>query len=113
MVSRPCRKRRPSSLDDGGILGIERTGGEEPSEVEKNEDEDSLKVERMGGEEPLQTEKTRRVEEEQRESEEEKECQAEDVSEAGAPQKPRRRQGQKMKDSSPRRSRKAPQKQKQ
>lgn len=64
---------------------VERTGGEEPSEVEKNEDEDSLKVERMGGEEPLQTEKTRSVEEEQRESEEEKECQAEDVSEAGAP----------------------------
>lgn len=64
---------------------VERTGGEEPSEIEKNEDEDSLKAERMGGEEPLQTEKTLRVKEEQRESEEKKECQAEDVSEAGAP----------------------------
>ncbi|XP_055285817.1 paralemmin-3 isoform X3 [Moschus berezovskii] len=63
----------------------EGTGGEEPSEAEKNEDEDLLKVERMGGEEPLQTEKTRGVEEEQRESEGEKECQAEEVSEAGAP----------------------------
>ena len=64
---------------------VERMGGEEPSEVEKNEDEDSLKAERTRGEEPLQTEKTQGVGEEQRESEEEKECQAEKVSEAGAP----------------------------
>nr|XP_020772290.1 paralemmin-3 isoform X1 [Odocoileus virginianus texanus] len=62
----------------------ERTGGEEPSEVEKNGDEDWLKAERTGGEEPLPTEKTQGVGEEQRESEE-KECQAEKVSEAGAP----------------------------
>ena len=64
---------------------VERMGGEGPSEVEKNEDEDSLKAERTRGEELLQTEKTRGVGEEQRESEEEKECQAEKVSEAGAP----------------------------
>ncbi|KAB0386462.1 hypothetical protein FD755_001418, partial [Muntiacus reevesi] len=63
---------------------VEKAGGEEPSEVQKNEDEDSLKAERTGGEEPLQTEKTQGVGEEQRESEE-KECQAEKVSEAGAP----------------------------
>ncbi|CAI9169711.1 unnamed protein product [Rangifer tarandus platyrhynchus] len=62
----------------------ERTGGEEPSEVEKNGDEDWLKAERTGGEEPLPTEKTQGVGEEQRESEE-KGCQAEKVSEAGAP----------------------------
>ncbi|KAB0360753.1 hypothetical protein FD754_004909, partial [Muntiacus muntjak] len=63
---------------------VEKAGGEKPSEVQKNEDEDSLKAERTGGEEPLQTEKTQGVGEEQRESEE-KECQAEKVSEAGAP----------------------------
>ncbi|XP_068836406.1 paralemmin-3 [Capricornis sumatraensis] len=73
-------------------LGVEQKGGEEKLEAiqetsaaEREEGEESLVAERIGGEEPLQTEKTLGVEEEQRESEEEKGCQAEDVSEAGAP----------------------------
>src|SRR5574338_1539772 len=27
LVSRPCRRRRPSSLDDGGVLGLFSSGG--------------------------------------------------------------------------------------
>ena len=27
MVARPCRRRRPSSLDDGGISGLFSSGG--------------------------------------------------------------------------------------
>ncbi|XP_032169187.1 paralemmin-3 isoform X2 [Mustela erminea] len=68
---------------------VERTGGEAPLEAEK-EGEESPEAERGGDEAPLEAEKTEAVKEdlsleEQRESEGGQECQAEEVSEAGAP----------------------------
>ncbi|XP_059016186.1 paralemmin-3 isoform X2 [Mustela lutreola] len=68
---------------------VERTGGEAPLEAEK-EGEESLEAERGGDEPPLEAEKTEAVkedlsQEDQRESEGGQECQAEEVSEAGAP----------------------------
>ncbi|XP_047556372.1 paralemmin-3 isoform X2 [Lutra lutra] len=70
-------------------LKVERTGGEVPLEAEK-EGEESLEAEKGGGEAPLEAEKTQAIKEdlsleEQRESEGGQECQAEEVSEAGAP----------------------------
>lgn len=70
-----------------GVSLTERTGGKEPLEAEKK-DEESLKAERTG-DEPLGTEKTQGVKEdvspeELRESGG-KECQAEELSEAVAP----------------------------
>ncbi|XP_044109979.1 paralemmin-3 [Neovison vison] len=69
---------------------VERTGGEVPLEAEKGGGEESLEAERGGDEAPLEAEKTEAVKEdlsleEQRESEGGQECQAEEVSEAGAP----------------------------
>ncbi|XP_034852560.1 paralemmin-3 [Mirounga leonina] len=90
--------------EKGGIeapVKAEKRGGEEPLEAKKRGGEESLKAERTGGEEPLEAEKgggeepleaekTEAVEEdlspeEQRESGGGQECQAEEVSEAGAP----------------------------
>ncbi|KAM7141135.1 paralemmin-3 isoform 2-T2 [Molossus nigricans] len=73
-----------------GSPTVERTGDEEPLDAEKKGDEESMTAERTGGEEPLQAEKTQEVKEDVNPEEQDKsgkgnECQAEEVSEAGAP----------------------------
>ncbi|CAK7292469.1 Palm3 [Vulpes lagopus] len=70
-------------------LEAEGTGGEEPLEAEKGGGETPLEAEKGGGEESLEAEKTEAVmedlsPEEQGESGGGQECQAEEVSEAGA-----------------------------
>ncbi|XP_022382506.1 paralemmin-3 [Enhydra lutris kenyoni] len=83
--------------EDEEPLGVEQKGDEqklevteEPGALERKEGEESLEAEKGGGEAPLEAEKTQAVKEdlsleEQRESEGGQECQAEEVSEAGAP----------------------------
>ncbi|XP_036097806.1 paralemmin-3 isoform X1 [Molossus molossus] len=68
----------------------EKTGDEEPLDAEKKGNEESMTAERTGGEEPLQAEKTQEIKEDVNPEEQDKsgkgnECQAEEVSEAGAP----------------------------
>ncbi|XP_015422976.1 PREDICTED: paralemmin-3 [Myotis davidii] len=72
-----------------GSLTVERTGGEESRDEEKKGDEESPKAERTGGEEPLEAEKSQEVKEDVSPEEQRKpgigeDCQAEEVSEAGA-----------------------------
>ncbi|XP_004399033.1 PREDICTED: paralemmin-3 isoform X1 [Odobenus rosmarus divergens] len=71
-------------------LVMERKEGKESPKVERTGGEEPLEAEEGGGEAPLEAEKTEAVEEdlspeEQRESGRGQECQAEEVSEAGAP----------------------------
>ncbi|XP_073743808.1 LOW QUALITY PROTEIN: paralemmin-3 [Callorhinus ursinus] len=82
----------PLEAEEGGEapLGAEKGGGEEPLKAERTGGEEPLEAEEGGGEAPLEAEKTEAVEEdlspeEQRESGGGEECQAEEVSEAGAP----------------------------
>ncbi|XP_030157903.1 paralemmin-3 isoform X1 [Lynx canadensis] len=81
----------PSEAERTGgeaLLGAEKGGGEAPLGAEKGGGEAPLGAEKGGGEASLKAEKTDVVEdlspEEQRESGGGKECQAEEVSEAGA-----------------------------
>ncbi|XP_027439796.2 paralemmin-3 isoform X2 [Zalophus californianus] len=82
----------PLEAEEGGEapLGAEKGGGEESLKAERTGGEEPLEAEEGGGEAPLEAEKTEAVEEdlspeEQRESGGGQECQAEEVSEAGAP----------------------------
>uniref|UniRef100_A0A8C7APD3 Paralemmin 3 n=1 Tax=Neovison vison TaxID=452646 RepID=A0A8C7APD3_NEOVI len=91
-VEGPLRAERGRDEEKEGEESpkVERTGGEVPLEAEKGGGEESLEAERGGDEAPLEAEKTEAVKEdlsleEQRESEGGQECQAEEVSEAGAP----------------------------